>query len=140
MTLTFKRAVSGDWKVVSDLEKSVADSKIYFAITDEKGVKKYISGSNVYLVCLFEKPIGTISFRKKGKKYANIDGLTIFPKYRGRGYASEAVNWLLEKLSKYDKVDVLTHPNNKIALKFTRSLVSLLIREKKILSVMESQG
>lgn len=117
MTLTFRKTSSNDWKVVSDLEKSVADSKIYFAITDEKRVKRYLSDSNVYLICLSNNPIGTISFREKSEKYANIDGLTILPKYRGRGYASEAVNWLLEKLSKYNKVDVLTHPNNRIALK-----------------------
>lgn len=113
MILNFKKASLNDWEMISSLEKSVAN-KFYFPIIKEKEVKDYIKKSEVYIVEKDSKPIGTVSYEKKSKNYAYIDGLTINPKYQGRGYGSETIHWLMKKLSKYKRVDLVTHPcNNK---------------------------
>ena len=111
MILNFRKASLNDWEIISSLEKSVAN-KFYFPIIKEKEVKDYVNKSEVYVIEKDRKPIGTVSYEEKSKYHAYIDGLTINPKYQGRGYGSEAIHWLTKKLSEYKRVDLVTHPHN----------------------------
>jgi len=111
MNITYRRAGEKDWKKVSELEKSV-DSDIYLAYTTEKDVKEYLNKSTVYFIELDGEPIGTISYEKKSKDHAYFDGLIVHPDYQGHGYATQAVDWLLDKVKNHQKIDLVTHPGN----------------------------
>ncbi len=63
------------------------------------------------------KPIGTVSFEIKSKNHAYFDALTVLPKFRNKGYATEALKWIFPKLKRFDKVDLLTHPRNTAAIR-----------------------
>lgn len=116
MNLSFKRAALADWETVLFLEKS-ASSKLFYAFTNEKDVKEYLSKSEVYIVYKSKTPIGTVSFEIKGKDHAYFDALTILPKFRNKGYATMALKWIFKKLDKYKTIDLLTHPHNMAAIK-----------------------
>ncbi len=111
MNITYRPVEEKDWKKVSELEKSV-DSGIYLAYTTEKDVKDYLKKSTVYFIELDGEPIGTISYEKKSDNHAYFDGMIVHPDYQGRGYATQAVDWLLNKLKNYKKIDLVTHPGN----------------------------
>lgn len=114
--LVFRRATVADWKTIIFLEKS-SSSKLFFAYTDKKEAKEYLAKSRVYIIEKSDKPIGTISYEIKSKDHAYFDSLTILPKFRKRGYATEALWWIFKKLKKYRKIDLLTHPHNTAAIR-----------------------
>lgn len=111
MSVIFRKASKDDWKLISSLEKSVA-SNIYYPIIKEKEVKDYIKKSNVYIVEKDGKPIGTVSYEKKSKDYAYIDGLVVIPEFQNKGYGSNSISWLMKKLVGFNKVGLVTHPHN----------------------------
>jgi RimJ/RimL family protein N-acetyltransferase len=115
MNISYRRVEEKDWKKVSELEKSV-DSDIYLAYTTEKDVKEYLNKSTVYFIELDDEPIGTISYEKKSKDHAYLDGLIVHPDYQGHGYATQAVDWLLDKVKNYKKIDLVTHPKNSASI------------------------
>jgi ribosomal protein S18 acetylase RimI-like enzyme len=116
MKLSFKKLTEDDWKITTSIEKAVSDGKIFKAFTEEDESRGYLRKSNVFLVMLGEKPIGTVSYELKDKDHAYIDSMTILPEYQGRGYASKALEWLLAKLKTMKKVDLVTHPYNSKAI------------------------
>lgn len=117
MALTFSKATPDDWKTVASLETSIATSKVYKAITKEPDVRAYIQKSRVFLIYRKGQPIGTISYETKSRNHVYFDGLTIHPKHQRRGYASQAVAWLLDKLTVVEVIDLVTHPHNSAAIR-----------------------
>ena len=112
MALEFKRVTENDWETTSAIEKAVDDGHVFKAFTTEAEAREYLRKSIVYLVMLENKPIGTISYEPKSKDHAYIDSMTTLPEHQGKGYASKALEWLLEQLKDVSKVDLVTHPHN----------------------------
>lgn len=117
MALSYRKATKNDWETVASLGKSV-DDPTYKSITKENEVKDYVAKSEVFIVHLGGRPIGTISYEAKSDKHAYIDGLTVHPRYQRKGYTSNALDWLLGQLKDYQRVDMVTHPQNNTSTRF----------------------
>lgn len=116
MKLTYKRLTEDDWKLASSIEQTVADGCLFKAYTEEEETREYLKKSTVYAILLDDKPIGTISYELKDKDHAYIDSMTIIPEYQGRGYASQAFDFLFDQIKGFKIVDLVTHPHNIKAL------------------------
>jgi len=116
MRLTYKRLTEDDWKLASSIEQEVSDGKLFKAYTEESEAREYLRKSTVYAVQLDEKPIGTISYELKDKDHAYIDSMTIIPDYQGKGYASQALDFIFNQIKDIKTVDLVTHPHNVKAL------------------------
>lgn len=118
MELTYRRLTEDDWKLVTEIEGSVADGKLFKAYVEEDESRGYLKKSIAYLVLLDGKPIGTISYELKDADHAYIDSMTMRPEYQGKGYATKAFEWLLDHIRRegIQKIDLVTHPHNRNAL------------------------
>lgn len=116
MKLSYKKVGENDWETTSKIEQAVSDGKTFKAFTSEAEARDYLRKSNVYLVMLGDKPIGTVSYEPKSPNHAYIDAMTILPRYQGRGYAAEALEWLLDQLKGIKTIDLITHPHNTKAI------------------------
>lgn len=119
MHLQFKRATEDDWKKVVACEQRVEkiSNRTFLAYLKDEGSRNYIRKSHVFFIMLGKKIIGTISYEEKTKEHAYIDSMTILPEFQRKGYASQAMTWLMEKLKSYELIDLVTHPRNTPAIK-----------------------
>jgi len=108
--LYLRKVEPGEWIKVLKFEKA-SRSKFFSALENEEEVKQYLSESEVYFVMLGNEPIGTASFKSEGDS-AYMDGLTIDPKYRGKGYGKIGIHLIMEKVKKYRRVYLRVHPRN----------------------------
>jgi RimJ/RimL family protein N-acetyltransferase len=115
MNLTFLPATEEDWKTVTMIEKA-CETETFLAYTSEEDSRKYLRQSRVFFIKLGEENIGTISYEEKFVDHAYIDSMTILPEHRRKGYASEAMHWLMEKLVSYKTIDLVTHPRNSASI------------------------
>lgn len=60
--------------------------------------------------------IGLISYEELSADKAHIDGLVINEDHRGNGFSKKAMLILLEKLSTYSRIELVTHPHNNKAI------------------------
>ncbi len=51
-----------------------------------------------FLICLKEKPIGTIRYRQTGEREFKIQRFAVLEEYRGHGYGKQAFSYLVNKL------------------------------------------
>jgi ribosomal protein S18 acetylase RimI-like enzyme len=86
--ISLVKARAEDWQKVLGFEKA-SKSKFFSALKTEKEVKEYLAESQVYL-----------------------DGLTISPDQRGKGYAKTVVHLLLGKAKKFKRAYMRVHPEN----------------------------
>lgn len=113
--VSFKRARLTDWRFVEGLEKGAA-SPFFCQCDGEEGYKKYIKESKVFFIMNNRTAIGTISYkREKATGTMFINGLTILPRYRGKGIATKAMKKLLTVL-RNKNVALFVHPENTPAL------------------------
>lgn len=92
------------------IEKESKNS-FYFAYEGEEEHKRHICESNVYFIEHEGEVVGTISYKINKEKDFYINGLTILPKYRGKGLGTKAMEKLLAKL-KGKEVTLVVHPEN----------------------------
>ena len=116
MNLKFSPATEEDWKAVTMIEKA-CETETFLAYTSEEESRKYLRQSRAFFIKLGEENIGTISYEEKSPEHAYVDAMTIIPEHRKKGYASEAMTWLMEKLSGYKTVDLVTHPKNSASIR-----------------------
>jgi ribosomal protein S18 acetylase RimI-like enzyme len=108
--ISLVKATKDDWQKVLGFELA-AKSEYFSALENEKDVKNYIEESQVFLVKLGNKIIGTASYKPE-KDSAYLDGLTIAPEYRGNGYSKKAMALLMNKLKGFKKATIRVHPKN----------------------------
>ena len=114
--LTFQKVGEDDWKTIVSIEKE-CETITFFAYSKEEDSREYLRNSQVWVIKLGKKAIGTISYEEKSSDHAYIDSMTILPKYQRKGFATEAMKWLLFKLKDYKTVDLVTHPHNNASLR-----------------------
>jgi ribosomal protein S18 acetylase RimI-like enzyme len=108
------KAKMDDWQKVLEFEKA-SKSKFFAALENEKEVKNYLTESQVYFVKLDDNRIGTASYKPEGNS-AYMDGLTISPNQREKGYAKIAMHLIMEKVKGYKRAYLRVHPQSTSAI------------------------
>ena len=127
--LTYQKVTDNDWKTIVSIEKK-CETPTFLAYTLEDDCRKYLNTSRVFVMKQKNKIIGTISYEEKNSDHAYIDSMTVLPELQGKGYATEAMKWLMPQLKKYKIVDLVTHPQNNASLRLYLKF-GFIIREWK---------
>ncbi len=120
-SVVLKKATLNDYKEVAEIEK-MASSKTYSARLKENEIKNFIEKDFVFLIIHDQTTVGLTSFQVLKNKIAHCNGLAIYPKYRRKGFAKKAMNLLLNKMNKYQHVELVVHPYNNTAITLYLSL------------------
>ena len=66
----------------------------------------------------------------KSLDHAYLSGLAIDPRFQGQGIGREASKLILNKLKDIKRINIITHPDNAVALKLYQSL-GFIIESRK---------
>lgn len=113
--ISLKKATIKNIKEIAELEK-LASSKTYSARVNENEIKNFIKNDVVFLIKRQNNYIGLVSYEIVKRKTAHINGLVVNPKYRGKGYARQAMLILLKKIQTYPRIELVVHPHNNPAI------------------------
>ena len=122
MPIHLKKAILDDFPILLELEKSVAGTNIYSPMLEENEWKEELRKNTVYLIIKNEDIVGNLSYEKKSNDHVYISGLVIDPRFQGQGIAREVLTNLLKELKDVQRIDLVTHPDNRRALELYRSL------------------
>lgn len=116
------KATAKDVQELLDIEKTAKGLKTYSGYFQKHEIEKWISEEVVYLIKEKGDLVGSIAYEIKNKNEAHISGLVIRPEFQKKGLAKEAMLELLQELAGYQKIDLVTHPDNVGAVKLYESL------------------
>jgi ribosomal protein S18 acetylase RimI-like enzyme len=102
-------------------EPKVADPKIYGPTLDRPGAVQEITSNQFYLIKMGDIVVGTAAYRSRPDESIYISNVAIDPIYRRRGIARAAMWFILGKLKGTRRIDLVTHPENKNALRLYAS-------------------
>jgi ribosomal protein S18 acetylase RimI-like enzyme len=102
-------------------EPKVADPKIYGPTLDRPGAVQEITSNQFYLIKMGDIVVGTAAYRSRPDESIYISNVAIEPIYRRRGIARAAMWFILGKLKGTRRIDLVTHPENKNALRLYAS-------------------
>ena len=117
-----KKATVEDIPILLEIERSVSGSKIYSPMLDESEWREELTKGVVYLIEKDSKVVGSLSYEKKGDDHVYISGLVIVPEFQGQGIGREVLTVLLKQFENVKRVDLVTHPDNTVALTLYESL------------------
>ena len=121
-TLSFRRATISDVSILLGLEKSVSGKNTYSPMLEESEWKEELQNNTVYLIERDNIVVGNVSYEKMDNDRAYISGLVVDPRFQSRGIARGAIMQVLEELKDFKRIDLVTHPENHIALGLYHSL------------------
>lgn len=122
MMIFLKEATLKDIPVLIDIERSVAGTRLYLPIVDEKEWIEEFQKNTVFLIERNDEIVGNASFEKRDDGSVYISGLAIMPGFQGQGIGRYVMNALLnEKLRDEKRITLVTHPNNLPALALYQS-------------------
>ncbi len=121
MPIDLKRAAKEDISSLIDVEKSIGVTPLYSALLTYEEWEEELKNGIVYFIVYENTIVGSISYQKKENDHAYISGLVVDPLFQGRGIARAALAKLLEMLEDFKRIDLVTHPNNKVALSLYNS-------------------
>ena len=130
MIIKFKKATIEDISVLISIEESVAGTKIYSPMLDEKKWAEEIEKNTVYLILKDGVIVGNISYEIKNSNHAYISGFAIDSRFQNQGIGKEVLTRLLEELKDNKRIDLVTHPDNEAALKLYKSF-GFVVESKK---------
>lgn len=119
--VTLQRATLADVKEITKIEKS-AQSKTYAARVKEKDIINFIKKDFVFIVKNKDITVGLVSFELTRGGASHCNGLVLYPKFRGKGFARQAMGLLLKKMVKYKRAELVVHPHNSPAISLYLSL------------------
>jgi len=122
MNITFKLATEKDIPTFIALEKSIGNLRTYSNMTDEKEAKDEFKKNIVHFIQYDDEIVGSVEYEIKGPDHAYISGLLVNPKFQGKGIGRETMKWLLKKLQNIKTIDLVTHPDNIVAVNLYKSL------------------
>ncbi|PIR57660.1 MAG: hypothetical protein COU71_02920 [Parcubacteria group bacterium CG10_big_fil_rev_8_21_14_0_10_38_31] len=131
--INLRKATPSDIPTLLIIERSVAGKNTYSPMLETDEWEEEFQKSDVYLIEHDGVVVGNISYKKKGENNVYISGLAIAPRFQGLGIAKEAMIQILEKLkdiTDITRIDLVTHPDNVIALKLYQSL-GFIIESRK---------
>lgn len=119
--ITLQKATIADLETFLELEKSVADSKYYSAITDKDEARKEFQESEICFIKKDEAIVGSIYYQFKNPDHVYLSGFVIKPEFQHQGIGREALTQILQKLNRVKRIEAVTHPDNP-ALELYQSL------------------
>ncbi len=122
MQLELELATVKDVDTLVAFERKVADPKIHGEPLDFEGALEEINKNTLYLIKMGEMLLGTAAYSLRPDKSIYVSNLAVDPTYRRRGIARAAMLLILEKCKGSHRIDLVTHPENKNALRLYRSL------------------
>jgi len=131
--INLRKATPSDIPTLLIIERSVAGKNTYSPMLETDEWEEEFQKSDVYLIEHDGVVVGNISYKKKDENNVYISGLAIAPRFQGLGIAKEAMIQILEKLkdiTDITRIDLVTHPDNVIALKLYQSL-GFIIESRK---------
>ena len=120
--ISLERTTVKDVGQYLDIEKSVAETKVYSGITDEEEARKEFKTNRIFFIKKKGKRVGTIQYEIKSPDHVYLSGLVINPRFQGQGIGRSAIKRILKKLRNIKRVDLVTHPHNTRALMLYLSL------------------
>lgn len=128
--LNLKKATVADIPILLGLEKSVLGTNTYSPMLEEGEWKEELQNGTVYLIKEDNAVVGNISYEKKGGNNAHISGLVVDPRFSGRGIARESLKRVINELKDFKRIDLVTHPDNLVALGLYQSF-GFIIESRK---------
>ena len=123
MSVNLVKATEADIPALIELEKSVPRTHIYSPMLEAaEWHEEFAKGVVVYLIRKDGRLAGNASYEKKSENHIYLTGLLIRPEFQGQGVAREVLNRFLDEFKNVGRIDLVTHPDNKIALKLYESL------------------
>ncbi len=112
--IRLQKATAQDIPKLLLIENSVANTKIYSAMTseDEWKVEFKKEGAVVYLILKDDVVVGNTSYEKINDHNAHISGLVVKPQFQGMGIGRETIRLILEELKDVKTIELATHPEN----------------------------
>ncbi|OGI95379.1 hypothetical protein A2917_02330 [Candidatus Nomurabacteria bacterium RIFCSPLOWO2_01_FULL_42_17] len=125
--ITLVEGTEADLETFFALEQKLAGSTYWPETTKEQ-----ISGGNkfFYMVKIGDKIVGQIQYEKQEDNVVYLNVLGIDPDFQGKGLGKEAMKQFLSKVSDASKIWLVTHPENKAAVKLYESF-GFKITERK---------
>ncbi|MDP3764014.1 MAG: GNAT family N-acetyltransferase [bacterium] len=122
MAINLKKAELDNIPKLLEIEKSVAETKIYSAMLSENEWQHEIQNNTVYIIEKDSEAVGSVSYENKGENHVYISGLVIDPRFQNQGIARQVMDLVLEEHKDIKRIDLVTHPDNHPALKLYQSL------------------
>ncbi len=107
---------------IIEIEKSVSGDKTYSPILTEEEWQEAFKKVKTFLIKNKNDLVGEVSYEIKDSEHSYIDGLVIKPEFQGKGFARKAMEKIMEELKIYKRIDLVTHPKNKRAIRLYESL------------------
>lgn len=120
--ITLEKVDVEDVATYLTIERSVAGTKVYWAITDEEQAREDIRKNIAYFIKTHGKIVGHILYEKKSPDHIYLTSLVIMPAFQGQGIARQALVKVLEELKDIKRIDLATHPHNNKAIQLYLSL------------------
>jgi ribosomal protein S18 acetylase RimI-like enzyme len=122
LKISLRKAGDGDIKRFIEIEQMAA-SKTYSAMATDKewGEEFDKKNAKIYAIVLGDKIIGDVSYEIKENCIAYISGLCIDHELHGQGIGKQAIGLILEELKNYKRIELVSHPENKNAIKLYSS-------------------
>jgi [ribosomal protein S18]-alanine N-acetyltransferase len=120
-SLKFQKATANDVKLILEIEKTTLDNKTYHGLYTENEIKDYLKSEIINLIKEGDEVAGLVSFKIK-KNQIYIGGLIIKPEFQRKGLGRQVMKKLLEELKKFEKIDLVVHPDNTAAVKLYKSI------------------
>jgi len=116
MKVSLHLATIFDIPFLVQLEKSVSKTHVYSAMLKESEWRESMEKGAVYLIEYDSQSVGSVSLEQKTASHVHIGGLVISPEFQGRGIGKSVLVCLLERLCEVKRIDLVTHPDNHVAL------------------------
>lgn len=120
MAITLEKADETGIQELLQIEQSVV-SKTYVPILDAATWLERISKGHAYFIRRDGETVGSLSF-DLFPDHVYLSSLVILPPYQNHGIGKEALRQLFEILGADAQIELVTHPDNKIALHLYESL------------------
>jgi len=121
MLTNLRKVTSSDIPLLIALE-GMAGTKTYSPMLKQDEWEEEIKNNFVFLIEKDGIVVGNFSYEKKSEDHIYISGLIVIPEFQGQGIAREVMNNILEQFKEIKRIDLVTHPDNVIALKLYQSL------------------
>lgn len=120
--LIFKKATTKDVDKFLELEENEINNKMYSCFLNKDKVLKEFKNNEVYLIYKDDILVGSTEFQIKSPNHAYLSGLIIDPLFQNQGIGRQAILFRLEKLKKFKRIDLVTHPENYKIINMYQSL------------------
>ncbi len=130
--IRLQKATAQDIPKLLLIENSVANTKIYSAMTseDEWKVEFKKEGAVVCLILKDDVVVGDASYEKRDDG-AYISGLVVEPQFQDMGIGRQTMELILEELKDVKTIELVTHPENEVAIKLYLSLGFIITSRKE---------